>query len=47
MSNAKRILFAKLESSLFGQIALFSVAGFAMSLALALSYDLQIPAQWL
>jgi hypothetical protein len=47
MSNAKRILFAKLESSLFGQIALFSVAGLAMSLALAFSYDLQIPAQWL
>jgi hypothetical protein len=47
MSNAKRILFAKLESSLFGQIALFSVGGLAMSLSLAFSYDLQIPAQWL
>jgi hypothetical protein len=47
MSNAKRILFAKLESSLFGQVALFSIAGLAMSLALAFSYDLQIPAQWL
>jgi hypothetical protein len=41
------ILFAKLESSLFTQIAMFSVAGFSMSLAMAFSYDLQIPAQWL
>jgi hypothetical protein len=41
------ILLAKLESSLFTQIAMFSVAGLSVSLALAFSYDLQIPAQWL
>jgi hypothetical protein len=41
------ILFAKLESSLFAPIVMFSVAGLSMSLALAFSYDLQIPAQWL
>ena len=41
------ILFAKLESSLFSQIAMFSVAGLSMSLALVFTYDLQIPAQWL
>jgi hypothetical protein len=41
------ILFAKLESSLFSQIAMFSVAGLSLSLALAFTYDLQMPAQWL
>jgi hypothetical protein len=41
------ILFAKLESNLFSQIAMFSIAGLSVSLALAFSYDLQIPAQWL
>jgi hypothetical protein len=41
------ILFAKLESSLFTQIAMFSGAGLSLSLALAFAYDLQIPAQWL
>jgi hypothetical protein len=41
------ILFAKLESSLFSQIAMFSSAGLSMSLALAFTCDLQIPAQWL
>jgi hypothetical protein len=29
------------------QVAMFSIAGLAMSLALAFTYDLQIPAQWL
>jgi hypothetical protein len=41
------ILFAKLESSLFSQIAVFSVAGLVTSMALAFTCDLQIPAQWL
>lgn len=33
-------------ASLFDQIALFSIAGLAMSLALAFTYDLQIASQW-
>lgn len=41
------ILLAKLESSLFGQIVIFSVTGLSLSMALAFAYDLQIPAQWL
>jgi hypothetical protein len=41
------MLFAKLESSLFSQIAMFSVAGLSLSMALSFAYDLQIPAQWL
>ena len=41
------ILFAKLESSLFSQIVVFSVAGLSLSMALAYAYDLQIAAQWL
>jgi hypothetical protein len=39
------ILLAKLESSLFSQIVIFSVAGMSLSMALAVAYDLQIPAQ--
>jgi hypothetical protein len=41
------ILFAKLESSLFSQIAAFSVAGLSLSMALIFVCDLQISAQWL
>jgi len=40
------ILLAKLESSLFGQIAMLSIVGFSVSLALAFNSDLQIPAPW-
>ena len=43
MSNVKRILCAKLERNLFNQIALFSMAGLALSLALVFGCDLQIP----
>jgi hypothetical protein len=46
MSYAKRILSTNLESSPFGQVAAFSFAGLAMSLAMTLSYGLQVPAQW-
>ena len=38
------ILFAKLESSLFSQIALFSATGLSLSIALAFAYGLEIPA---
>jgi hypothetical protein len=41
------MLFAKLESSLFSQIAMFSIAGLSLSMVLAFAYDLQIPSQWL
>jgi hypothetical protein len=47
MFKVKRILCAKLECSLFNQIALFSAAGFSVSLTLILAYDLQIAGQWL
>ncbi len=47
MSNAKRILWAKLESVMFGPIALFSAGGLVMSLSLTFAYGLRIPAQWL
>jgi hypothetical protein len=35
------------SSSLFNQVALFSVTGLSMSLALVFTYNLQIGAQWL
>jgi hypothetical protein len=46
MSSIK-ILWAHPERNLFNQIAMFSVSGLAMSLALVFACDLQIPAQWL
>ena len=46
MSRMK-ILWAHPERNLFNQIAMFSLSGLAMSLALAFACDLQIPAQWL
>jgi hypothetical protein len=42
MSNMRRILCSSLECSLFNQIALFSIAGLSVSLALVLAYDLRI-----
>jgi hypothetical protein len=42
-----KILWAHPERNLFNQVAMFSVAGLAMSLALAFTCDLQIAAQWL
>ncbi|SDS61581.1 hypothetical protein [Bradyrhizobium canariense] len=47
MSNFKWIVCSKLECNLFSQIAMFSIAGLSMSLALAFVCDLQIPSQWL
>jgi hypothetical protein len=38
--------FLKLERSLFGQTAVFSVAGLCVSLVLVLAYGLQIEAAW-
>ena len=46
MSSIK-ILWAHPERKLFNQIAIFSVSGLALSLALAFACDLQIPAQLL
>jgi hypothetical protein len=45
--SSMKILWAHPERSLFNQVAMFSVAGLAMSLALAFTCDLQIAAQWL
>jgi hypothetical protein len=42
MAKARRFLCAKLECSLFNQIALFSVGGISMSMALVLAYDIRI-----
>ena len=39
-------VFSKLERSLFGQTAVFSVVGLCVSLVLVLAYDLQIEAAW-
>lgn len=41
------ILFAKLESSLFSQIAMFSLTGLSLSMVLIFAYGLQTPVQWL
>ena len=46
MSTIK-IMWAQPERNLFNQIAMFSVAGLTMSLALAFTCDLQVAAQWL
>jgi hypothetical protein len=35
------------SNNLFSQVALFSVAGLSMSLALVFTYNLQIGTQWL
>jgi hypothetical protein len=45
--SSMKILWTHPERNLFNQIAMFSVAGLAMSLVLAFACDLQIPAQWL
>jgi hypothetical protein len=42
-----KILWAHPERKLFNQIAMFSVVGFAASLALTFACNLQISAQWL
>jgi hypothetical protein len=42
MANARRILCAKLECSLFNQITLFCMGGLSMSMALVFAYDLRI-----
>jgi hypothetical protein len=47
MSNAKRILCSSLECSLFNQIALFSISGFCLSLALVFTCDFGVAGQWL
>jgi hypothetical protein len=44
MSNVKRILCSSLE---FNQIALFSMTGLGLSLALAFTCNLGIAAQWI
>jgi hypothetical protein len=45
--SSMKILWAHPERKLFNQIALFSMSGLALSLALAFACDLQIPAQLL
>ena len=42
MSSIK-ILWAHPERNLFNQIAMFSVSGLAMSLALTFAFNLQVP----
>jgi hypothetical protein len=47
MSNVKRILCSSLECNLFNQIALFSMTGLCLSLALVFTCDVGIAGQWL
>jgi hypothetical protein len=47
MASINKFLWANPERNLFNQIALFSVGGLAMSLALIFACNLQIPTQWL
>jgi hypothetical protein len=47
MSSVRGFLCTELECGLFHQIALFSAAGFAVSLTLVLAYDLEVAGQWL
>jgi ubiquinone biosynthesis protein UbiJ len=47
MATINKFLRVNPERNLFNQIAAFSVAGLAMSLALAFTCDLQIAAQWI
>jgi hypothetical protein len=47
MSNVRQLFCSKLECNLFNQIAMFSVTGLSISLALVLTYNLQIGTQWL
>jgi len=42
-----KLFGTKLERNLFNQVAMFSVAGLSMSLALVFTYNLQIGAAWL
>jgi hypothetical protein len=42
MSSVRKFFCSSLECSLFNQIALFSIAGLSVSLALVLAYDLRI-----
>ena len=45
--SSMKILWAHPERNPFNQVAAFSFAGLALSLALAFTCDLPIPAQWL
>jgi hypothetical protein len=47
MSSITKFLRANPDRGLFNPIAIFSLAGLSMSIALALVCDLQIPAQML
>jgi hypothetical protein len=47
MASINKFLWANPERNLFNQIALFSTAGLATSLALAFACDLQLASQWL
>jgi hypothetical protein len=47
MATINNFLWANPERNLFNQIAVFSMAGLAMSLTLAFTCDLQIAAQWI
>jgi ubiquinone biosynthesis protein UbiJ len=47
MATINKFLKVDAERNLFNQIAAFSVAGLAMSLALVFTCDLQIVSQWL
>jgi hypothetical protein len=42
MAKARNYLCAKLECSLFNQIALFCVGGLSMSMVAVLAYDIRI-----
>jgi hypothetical protein len=42
MANARRILCANLDCSLFNQIMLFCVGGISMSIALVFAYGIRI-----
>lgn len=44
MSSITKFLWANPDRGLFNQVALFSLAGLSMSIALAFTCNLQIPA---
>jgi hypothetical protein len=47
MSSITKFLWANPDRGLFNQIAMFSLAGLSMSVALVLTCNIQMSAQWI
>ena len=47
MSSITKFLWANPDRGLFNQVAMFSLAGLSLSMALILTFNLQVYPQWI